>query len=86
MTADEARRITADAGKPDARKIQALVDLWRRGIEDAARRGFRYVTARDVGNLRTPVSSSEREAALERLRANGFTVVPNAAGDIRVTW
>jgi hypothetical protein len=65
----------AKAVTPETRKLSLLVMRWHRAIRSAAQRGERSVHEKELDGLRCPISPGERRAALELLRADGFSVV-----------
>lgn len=90
MTADDARKLTADATALDQQKVEIVLGLWRAGIRKAASAGRSSVRESELDRVRTPIPPAARRAARERLVADGFTVRevqtgPNE-GDTEVSW
>jgi len=91
MTADDARQLTAQAMNPNARTVNAIVQMWHFAIKKAAAEGRDYVRESECGRLRTPfILASERAAAIEQLRRDGFTARHESVGrnetEMTVSW
>lgn len=74
MTAQEARELVKASGRADPAKVKAILDLWHRAIEDAARAGKAFVRRSSLPTIRTPLAERDWSAASNHLMADGFTV------------
>lgn len=74
MTADQARKLVAEATSSATAEAQAMIAAWRRAIEKAAREGRSFVRGYDVDRPRMPIRPVAHAAALAQLAADGFEV------------
>lgn len=90
MTADDARKLTAEVTTPDPHLVRVVLDLWYTAIRKAAARGKDSVRESECDRVRMPVPTSAKVAALEQLRRDGFTARHEATGhnetEMTISW
>ena len=91
MLASEAKGLTAAATAPDGAKVKIVLDLWYKGIREAAKRGLSRVRQSELDRFqRAFIPDAARQAAREQLVKDGFTVKDVAGGrnetNVEVSW
>ena len=88
MTADQAREATRDGKGEVQRATESLLKHWHNGIRKAASEGRGAVTELEIGALRMPIPLAAKQAVINRLAADGFTVTVAGHGvlTMRVSW
>lgn len=74
MKADDARRLVEEARSTSTRAAEVMLTCWHLAIRKAAEAGRTSVTEDDIDRPRMVIPATAKQAAINRLRADGFTI------------